>query len=520
MATSYSYSDYIDEITSDEIYDRLVGCGMFAEKIPDFLTSSEFHKYTKTLSLPLSSVKDKDYVRYSSMRNINIPRQMAIPEPFAYANLCHSISREWDRLTAFFRYYTRKEKHKVSRIHLRKMKDHCPLFEMNYKNYEKDDSPEEELLITSKYLVNADISNFFPSIYSHSIPWALKGKSFAKVNKGLSFWFNQIDFYIRSLKYGETNGVLIGPHASNLISEIILVKIDSVLVAKGYRYIRHIDDYSCYVSSFEEAERFLVDLSEELKRYELKLNDRKSEIIPLPQASVKKWVNKINNYIFNNTYRVNGQESIRLHELKSFFDFVVQLFLDENKDSAILNYAIKIIAKKYIGSNARTYYINQIHHLVLLFPYLIHLLDKFVFEPHHIPKDKIEEIASNIYRYGLDKHFYEANSYSLFWALKYDFQIKDIESGLSTEAEKSEDTIFLLLSFLYEKKLGRSTREYTRIAEKLKHNDFDRYWLFIYEVLPWDQLPGEYKTMKAQRLSFVQQRYRPIIRRLIKRGKR
>ncbi len=67
------YSDYTDEITTDEIYDRLVGCGLFAEKIPNFLKSDDFLTYTKTIQVPVTTVKGRDYVRYSSMRNINIP---------------------------------------------------------------------------------------------------------------------------------------------------------------------------------------------------------------------------------------------------------------------------------------------------------------------------------------------------------------------------------------------------------------------------------------------------------------
>ena len=505
-----TYSEYTDEITANEIYDGLIGCGMFAEKIPNFLTSTEFLNYTKTLALPITTVKDKDYVRYSSMRNINVPRPMAIPEPFAYTNLCNTVSQEWNRIQKFFQFETRNQTHKVSRIHLRKIDNNCALFEMNYKNYEKDDSPEQELLITSKYLVNADISNFSLSIYSHSIPWALKGKNFCKqsANRNKALWFNQLDYYTRNVKYGETNGVLIGPHVSNLLSEIILAKVDKALIEKGYNYIRFIDDYACYVASFEEAEFFLVDLSEELKKYELKLNDKKSEIIPLPLASVKNWVNKLNNYSFLNTYQTDGKESLRLKELKSFLDFVIQLFLDENKDSAILNYAIKIIAKKYIGINAKKYFINQIHHLVLLFPYLIHLLDEYVFEAHEITKSEIKNISENIYRYGTKKRFYEANSYTLFWALKYDFELDGIVANLRTDAERSEDAIFLLLAYLYEKKLGNRLLEYRKFARKLKY-DFDRFWIFIYEVLAWTELSNEYRVMKqTTNLSFVINKYR------------
>src|SRR5690625_149259 len=303
-----SYSDYISEINSKELLEGLIGHGLFAEKIPHFLTSKDFSVYTNELKLPLEEIKAKDNIRYASMRNINVPRQMAIPEPFAYANLCSFIAENWKRIQKYFEFESRHNKYKISRIHLRKMENTATLFEMNYKNYEKDGAPQDEILVKSRYIVEADISNFFPSVYSHSIPWVLKGKKFAKHHRDKNLWFNKLDYFIRNLKYGETNGLLIGPHVSNLISEIILIKIDSILNAKGYKYIRHIDDFTCYVPTYEIAEQFLIDLSEELRNYELKLNDKKSKIIPLPQASVKNWVTKLNNYIFINTYKKTGKK--------------------------------------------------------------------------------------------------------------------------------------------------------------------------------------------------------------------
>lgn len=275
------YVDYQNEISDSELYDGLVGFGLFAEKIPKFLTSENFLTFTKTLSFPLN-IKPKDYIRYSNMRNINIPRPLAIPEPFAYVNQCKSLSENWNSLQKYFEEKTLNDDFKISRIHLRKLYNKPELFEMNYKNFSKDGDPEQDIIIKSKYIAKADISTCFPSIYSHSIPWALVGKVHAKKNQELSHWFNKLDKFTREVKFGETNGVLIGPHASNLISEIILVAVDSELVKEKFKYIRNVDDYNCYVDSYEEADRFFLCLSEELKKYELSLNSKKSKILSLP----------------------------------------------------------------------------------------------------------------------------------------------------------------------------------------------------------------------------------------------
>lgn len=501
------YIDYKNEISEINLFDGLVGFGLFAEKIPNFLTSKEFLTFVKTLTFPLSD-KPKDYIRYSNMRNINILRPFAIPEPFAYSNQCKSLSDNWTNIKKHFQTKTDSDEFKISRIHLRKLVGKSELFEMNYKNFDKDGSPEQDIVIKSKYIAFADISNCFPSIYSHSIAWSLVGKSYAKANKDPLNWYNQLDFYTRNVKFGETNGVLIGPHSSNLISEIILVTVDKELTNKGFKYIRNIDDYTCYVNSYEDADRFFLCLSEELKKYELTLNSKKLKIIPLPQASVKNWVTKLNHFNFTNTYKVNGKVAIRVKELKGFLDFAIELMLDEDSDASIINYAMKIISKKHLDHNAKNYYIKQIHHLVLLYPYLTNLLESQVFEPHKIDKAIIEDIANDIYIFGNKKKIYEACSFAIYWSLKYGFKI-DIPT-LKEDSIKSSDCIFMTISFLHDKRHQKKLylKEYKDEAKILNKDDFDRYWLFIYETLPWTELTNNFKTMKRKGLSFIKSEFK------------
>ncbi|RIY18499.1 hypothetical protein CJI56_07825, partial [Gardnerella vaginalis] len=87
---------------------------------------------------------------------------------------------------------------------------------------------------------------------THAIPWALVGKDAAKANvKNNKEWYNQIDHFAQIVKNGETHGLLIGPHTSNILSEIILCAIDENLSKKYMSYIRNIDDYICYVNTKE-----------------------------------------------------------------------------------------------------------------------------------------------------------------------------------------------------------------------------------------------------------------------------
>ncbi|GAA8450911.1 hypothetical protein KKKH17_03160 [Helicobacter pylori] len=60
-----------------------------------------------------------------------------------------------------------------------------------------------------------------------------------------------------------------------------------------YRYIRHIDDYTCYVNSRDEAEQFTIDLAKCLKKYNLSLNHKKTKIFEFPLMYEEEWINQL-----------------------------------------------------------------------------------------------------------------------------------------------------------------------------------------------------------------------------------
>lgn len=501
------YAKDIDELSSEMILEGLLGHGLFSQKLPDLFTSENFFTWYKE-KLPNFEDKGKDYVRYENMRNVNIPRVLSTPNPFAFARLCNALAENWeDNIKPKFIENTINQKHKVSRIHVRKLKDKKHLFEMNYKNFINDENPEQKLAIGKRYYVEADISNCFPSIYSHSIPWALVGKDYSKQKKDAhNEWFNKLDRNIRNTKNEETNGLLIGPHTSNLISEIILTTIDKKLVEKGYEYTRYIDDFKCFVETYEKAEQFLIDLASELKEFELFLNTKKTKIHELPILSVTNWVNKLNNFDLAIEYTENKKEVLKLNRLKAFLDLTTELIISE-KNSAIINYTLKVIATNQLGIKACDYYIDYVHHLLLLYPYLTSVIDEFVFEPFKISTTRIKQIAENLYDVGISKKNFEACYFSVFWALKYDFKL---EKNISNDAENSRDCVFLTLGAIYSKKYKtrEDIKKYKKLAKEIAKNDFDRYWLFLYEILPQPEIKGDYKRIKVDKVSFIKEKYR------------
>ncbi len=446
-----------------------------------------------------------DYIRYDSIRNINVPRQIGMPLPFPYAKLCLRVKSIWPKIISHFEKHTKDNPHKVSKIHIRKMEGKSHLFEMNYKGEEDSSSDDVDLLIGARFMVNADISNCFPSIYTHSIPWALLGKEEAKSDLKPRRWFNQFDKAIRSIRNNETNGILIGPHASNLISEIVLVVIDRVLIEKNYRFIRHVDDYTCFCKSFEEAERFLLDLSKELKVYELSLNHKKTRISKLPLAQSKNWVRKLSHYRFKK-YKDEGEVFLHKNEIEEYLDSAIELMANENDNTAILNYAIKKISKENMTTETLKLFLAKIHHLVLIYPYLVRILKDAVFDAFQVEKHEIKKISDNLIEEGLRTNQYEMVSFGLFFAIHYQFEV-----GIEPAIERilsSNDCVLMTLAYVNQKKLGKGLLKFKKKARSIiSNNDEEQFWLYIYEILSSSELKGDYKQMKNHKVSFVKSIY-------------
>jgi len=492
------YNDFMKEITKEELLEGLLGYGMFGEKIPPIFTSIPLYEFCKTKGYDWRDNNPHSNITYESMRNISVPRILSIPYPSSHVNLCRFLSDNWGKLQDYFDEKTKDLTLKVSRIHIRKLKDKKELFEMNYKNGFKDGYPDSDLSIGSRFIVKADISNCFPSIYTHAISWAIAGIVEAKKNQhNKELWYNKLDLYTRSLKDNETHGILIGPHASNIISEIILVAVDFKL-SKKYKYYRHIDDYTCYTSTQQEADQFLIDLATELKAFSLLLNHKKTEIIKLPISSNDSWINKMNCLILS--------DKISIREIKLYIDTAIEL-TNLTGNVAIINYAIKVISKKELDSKAIDYYLKTIHHLIIIFPYLLPIIEDFVFFPFKTESSIIKKIATDILSDGIKFNRYDAMSFALYYAMKYNF-IFDKFKFLDI-VEKCEDCVFMVLAYLYDiKHLPKLKESYKKIALLLQKDQFerDKFWLFIYEVLPQtDLIQTDLKALKNGKLSFIKE---------------
>lgn len=503
------YTDFMDEISSDDLYEGLLAYGFFAEKLPPVFTAVPFFDYCKTTADPFEAGWN-EYITFRVMRNINIPRLMGIPNPFKYQRLCSELRDDWDDICAHFHMQTDGQAYRVSRIHVRKeFKEKC-IFAMNYKNWRVDGNPESDLLIhdkgPSRFIVKADISTCFPSIYTHSIPWALVGKEEAKRTIRDDTWYNRLDQMCSDMRNGETHGLLIGPHASNLLSEIVLTVVDKKLYDKGYRYVRNIDDYDCYVNSHDEAQRFLRDLEEALREFDLPLNHKKTIVIPLPIGIEKSWKHQL-----SDLPKEGESGMVEYPQVNTFIDTAL-LLATETGDFAIINYAIKKLKGSKLSINGKKLAAKRFIHMAVLYPYLLHLMEEYVFIPYGVDPIEIKVLSDMIYRDAINTNDYESLCYSIYYAVRFDFVLDAFESDYIKAQDyviKSKDCLLLIMTWIYFMKRNHWKRDATqvkplnRIAMQLKNTDMDRYWLFCYEALTYGSLSGRWRSMKQAGVSFI-----------------
>ena len=505
----------MEEISSQELYKGLLAFGMFTEKLPPVFTTEPYYQYSQTLS-SIEYSKDHDYVQFRSMRNINIPRTFGIPAPMAYRNLCLCLSNHWDKITQHFHDQTNGDPYRVSRIHIRKEFGSEQIFSMNYKNWRVDGNPDISLMMntgrTMKYSVHADISTCFPSMYTHSIPWALVGREAAKSNRDEAEWFNDIDAACRHVKAGETHGLLIGPHASNLVAEIILTTVDRRLRDKKFNFIRNIDDYECYVESHERASLFLTTLEFELRQFDLSLNYKKTFIRELPSGVVENWINQLQSIKI-----LTKEKRVSYTDVNLYLDLSLEL-AKKFSDSAVLNYAIKELSTCSLTDNAKELAVQRIMHMAALYPYLLPLLDKYVFTPYHAQTDQIKNFSETLYKESKEINNFEGISYSIYFCLKHNFYLSDeiinINDRPLFECLPVDDCVAMVLTYLYFLKANHGKVDSTqikkikKIAQQYKDTEADRYWLFWYESLPAKDLEGEWKEMKNRGISFIRNEFK------------
>jgi Reverse transcriptase (RNA-dependent DNA polymerase) len=189
----------------------------------------------------------------------------------------------------------------------------------------------------------ADLSQFYHSIYTHSIAWAFHSKAIAKVNHSHLLFGNRIDALVQRGQDRQTRGIPIGPDTSLVIAESILAEVERCILQRlpNLRGIRFIDDYELCFPDFGSAENALSIIQEELQHFELQLNSKKTRIVSPPIRFEPEWVGDFRTFVL----RANsGQHG----DLVRFFDLITKS-LEADIEAHVAKYAIsKLLLQNFV----------------------------------------------------------------------------------------------------------------------------------------------------------------------------
>ncbi|MES2679698.1 MAG: RNA-directed DNA polymerase [Bacteroidota bacterium] len=166
-----------------------------------------------------------------------------------------------------------------------------------------------------KYILKTDIKNFYPSIYTHSIAWAIHSKDVIRKKGNKSDYNNYVGLVLDKLfQYsndGCTNGIAIGPAISDLISEIILCAIDTesskAIEGKSIDFlgVRFKDDYRFLCHTKQDANFIIKTLQKQMALYNLTLNESKCSVEELPEGLFRPWTAEYQPYSLRYKKRIS-----------------------------------------------------------------------------------------------------------------------------------------------------------------------------------------------------------------------
>ena len=187
--------------------------------------------------------------------------------------------------------------------------------------------------------LKTDVSQFYSSIYTHSVDWAVRGKASAKRTMRASGLGPDLDKRLRDSREGQTVGVSIGPDTSWLVSELVLARIDEQLcqIHPGVRprAFRFIDDLTFYAESVGEAYDVLSTYERLLADFELRLNPEKVSVRAGLEPLDAQWVGPLRQARYRDDRDAN--QSFDLIDLVS----LAFQFAREYPRDGVLSYAIK-----------------------------------------------------------------------------------------------------------------------------------------------------------------------------------
>lgn len=465
---------------------ELLKTGYFPKELPPPFESKTFSDKINVINTKWNSVfsplgkSEKQLYADSKWVVFSIPkvqlsrRIINIPNPLHQSKLCKTISDRWTEIDEIFKKSTIS-----SSSPIKDPKNNRALIpKQNFGAFKRRRQNES---FDNLYEVKTDVSRFYGTIYTHSIPWLVHTKPIAKAKANRNDYTmlgNALDRDLRSCNSGQTIGIPIGPDTSLVVAEIMTCLMDEQVQKKlkNVKTFRFIDDYYLYCDNYADAEKAFKFIQSLLTEYQLDINEDKTKIIKSPFAFDSKWSIELGSFTFRK--KANSQ----LTDIERFVSLSF-IHSNENPKESVLLFAIQVLKYfKLFDENWDTY-----ESLILKIA---------ITEPRTLP-DVTEILASNIKRVSKSKvktivekliniHLPKGHNYEVSWALWLcvEFNIK-LKNKMAEQIFASNDYVSILIALDLKSRgqINASVSTDVLLTELTEESLMNENWLFTYESI-------------------------------------
>lgn len=467
---------------AETLFKRLISHGYFPSELPPPFTTKGYAKHVVEFGKKWTEKNIQKFwsapESFSSPRYGHARRKLSIVNPVNQLLVAKLISENWSDIQK-----------RLKRSSISEFKPEIVLQgsarAVTGVDFDGVARRRAEILGSYGRYVRTDVARFYSSIYTHSIAWALVGKSYAKKHHlDASFkgsFANKLDAAIRSGQEGQTLGIPIGPDTSRIISELIAVEIEALsrkaVSDLDARSVRFVDDMLIGLEETETAAAVLSGLSNALYEYGLELNAEKTITLGLGEPHAPEWINYVR------TFELGSRSSRQRDDLDSFFEQAVYL-ADANPRDNVLLFATKRAATFPIDSDNSPHLVRWMLYCARRSPSCLRFVSEHLSAMHgsmNLPSKEIGKyITAQIHLKAQAAHIEEV-AWLLFWAREASVKLKAKE--LEAVGRLHSSTIALLCLDMNDKGKISGTLD-TSFWEKFATSDGLKsdMWLVSYEA--------------------------------------
>lgn len=218
-----------------------------------------------------------------------------------------------------------------------------------------------ELANKYEFVLKTDITDFYNQIYIHRLQNAIE-----TADASLFEISNEIEHFLLKLNSNSSKGIPVGPGASIIFSEALMIDIDNFISNKGFEFTRYVDDIRVFSHSKKDLDKLLEELTKYLyEQHRLNLSSSKTEIIPIAD------------FLINDLNNPEEQEKQEIHEQliqiaevmineqgysNSFVDEIEITDLPEDSQARITQDALKNLLSSIL--NRQTFDLGLVRHIL------------------------------------------------------------------------------------------------------------------------------------------------------------